>query len=166
MPMLKRLNWLLRHHYDAFNNDNLHRIAISNLEDGERGLERWWERKFSKPLKEFHDYTYEELVIAQIEDYYSHNPHEIKKFEMLAERQAEWDGTMPAEHEREMRKRWSKKKQFDLSQWQDEKPLTEEEEKRILADLGKRLPGSKRIVNLGSDEDVDPEFDEQFLGEG
>jgi hypothetical protein len=162
----RRLSFLLRHHLADFTNDNLHRIAISNLQDGHRDLERWWANKYSIPLKAFDEHTLEELLVEKFEDYYKQNPDEISRFEALAEqtKDEDWDGSTSTEHERGIAKWLSKKKKVDLTKYQSEEQLTEEEEKKILGSLGFNLPKSSRIVNLNGDGKG--EFEDDFLGGG
>jgi|GEM_PF-7120878 len=162
----KRLSWLLRHHLPDFTNDNLHRIAISNLQDGQRDLERWWAKKYGTPKKAYDEHILEELLIEKFEDYYSQNPDEIARFEDLVAKGKEddWDGAMSAEHEAGIAKWLSKKKKVDLSKYQSNDELTEEDEKKILDSLGFNLPKSSKLVNLG-DGDL-KEFDDDFLGGG
>jgi hypothetical protein len=150
-------------------NDNLHRIAISNIADGDRQLERWWQKKYKTSIKHYNDYTREELIIEMLEDFYDNNKTEIDRFydsiekEQIA-KQGEWDGRTSPEYEAEIQKRLSKFKKIDLSAFQSEKDkeLTAEEEDAILDSLGRNLPKSKKtkekgIPALGSDE-----FDEEF----
>jgi hypothetical protein len=160
MAKLKSLAYLLRNDLHAFSNDNLHRIAISNLSDGDRELKRWWTKKYGKPLKDFEDHTPEELLIEMYEDYYAKNPQEVQAFEDIVTRDDEWDGSMPDDHEFEMKKILDKKGKVDLSKYQTDGDLTEEDEKKILESLGMNLPKSKRVVNMGEGE-----FDEHFLGD-
>jgi hypothetical protein len=150
-------------------NDNLHRIAISNIVDGSRSLERWWQKKYKTPIKHFNDYTREEVIIEMLEDFYDNNRTEIDRFYDSLEREREislreWDGKTDEEYEMEIQKRLSKLKKIDLSAFQSEKDkeLTEEEEASILDSLGRNLPKSKKkeeksVPLLGSDE-----FDEEF----
>jgi hypothetical protein len=149
MATLKSLTWLLRHHLSDFNNDNLHRIAISNLRDGERAIRRWWDRKY-QPSRSFEDSTIEEHLIEMLEDFYERNPDDVGKFESQEEH---WDGRMPEKYEKDIQSRLKKRRQIDLARYQDKAPLTEEEEKKILDSLGQNLPGSK------------DEFEDEFLGD-
>jgi hypothetical protein len=157
------LSWLLRHHQADFTNDNLHRIAISNLQDGHRDLERWWAEKYKAPKKSFDEHCLEELLIEKFEDYYKQNPDEIARFENAIETAADkaWDGSTSAEHERHIQKWLAKKPKVDLSKYQSDEPITEEDEKKILDSLGFNLPKSSKIVNLSDDK---REFYDEFIG--
>jgi len=146
----------------VFNNDNLHRIAISNLRDHERRVIRWWVKKYNQPLKPLEEHTIEELVIEMLEDYYDSHPQEVERFLSREAGIQDWDGTMPEEYEKRMAKRWKKKPQVNLDQFKDEKELSEEEEAEILANLGRNLPGS--TGPKPKEEKIDPtlEFEETF----
>lgn len=161
---LRTLGFLLRHDFESFTNDNLHRIAISNLSDGERSLRRWWEKKYKTPHKEYEDHTVEELLVQMFEDYYDQNPAEIQRF-VLRSNVEEWDGRMSKEHDERMKKRFGNT--AVLKKYQDFKPITEEEEQRILDSLGRNLPGSKFVRDLGGGEKSvrqTDEFEDEFLG--
>jgi hypothetical protein len=153
----QNLNELLR---DLdFSNDNLHRIAIANVSDSERVLARWWTKKYRTPLKQFVEYTTEELIIEMLEDYYDNNRTEIDRFfdSLTMEAQGEWDGSTDEEYEKGIQKRLSKIKKVDISKYQSDKDkeLTIKEEEDILASLGRSLPKSKTIQNnkdVGHDE--------------
>lgn len=146
----------------VFNNDNLHRIAISNLRDHERRIIRWWVKKYNQPVKPLEEHTIEELVIEMLEDYYETNPQEIEKFLSHDAGVQDWDGTMPDEHESRMKKVWAKKPQVDLSAFKDEHALTEEEEAEILANLGRNLPGSTGPQPKKEKIEQTLEFEETF----
>lgn len=162
MPRLKKLGFLLRNDLQHFTNDNLHHIAISNLDDGQKALERWWADKYKRPIRDFDDHTIEELLVEMYEDYYRKNPTEIQRFiDSTTQAQEEWDGRMSDEHESHMRARWAKKPKLDLSKWQDDRELTEEEERKIFDSIGRNLPGSRKTINMGED---DGGFNEDFLG--
>lgn len=138
-----------------YSNDNLHLIAISNLKDDIVKLRRWWSKKYNRPLKEFDDYTYEELVVEMLEDFYEKNPTEADRF-MDSVGGKEWDGKMPEEYEKEIRnnrKNFFKKNQVDLSKWQTDSDFDEED---IIENLGKSLPKSKVDLVGGG------EFDDDF----
>ncbi len=147
---------------------NLHYIAISNLEDDYRRVRRWWTKKYRRPEKEFEEHTAEELIIEMLEDFYEKNPKAKQKFlEGEAAREEEWDGTMPESYERMMQERWSKKRvKVDISKWQSDTELSEEEEKRLLDNIGRKLPGSFKVSDQGEEEEEpslgDGEFDEDF----
>lgn len=165
MAQFKGLNWLLRNS-DLSDTGNLHRIAISGLSDSDRVLERWWTKKYRTPLKAWDDHVSEELVIEMLEDFYDAQPAEIQKFLLTEEtREAgDWDGRMSAEYEAQMQKKWSKKKQVDISKYQSKDELTPEQEEEILANLGRGLPGSKVVTKKGNEVVLgkDDEFEEKF----
>lgn len=156
-----------------YSNDNLHRIAISNIADGDRTLERWWAKKYKTAIKDYNDYIREELIIEMLEDFYDNNRTEIDRFydsietQRLTQQVGEWDGKTSDEYEREVQKRLKKLKTFDLSSFQSDKDkeLTLEEENAILDSLGRNLPKSKvkskekekEGLTLGSGE-----FDDEF----
>lgn len=140
----------------AFSNSNLHLIAISNIKDIEKKINRWWRGKYKTPEKQYGQYTIEELVIEQLEDFYEKNPEEINRF--LASNgntEDDWDGTMPTQYEENIQKnlgRFFDKNRVDLSKYKSEEQVDEKEEKRILENLGRRLPGSKLIRKQNFDE--------------
>lgn len=148
------------------NNDNLHRIAISNLSDPERQLARWWTKKYKQPLRSYQEHTLEELMLERLEDYYEANPTEIERFAASQFVDEEWDGTMPEEHEREVLARIAKidaRNRVDIAKYQGP-DVSDEEAEKILASLGLNLPkSSKKITSqkqgptLGEDE-----FDELY----
>lgn len=107
-----------------FNDDNFHRIAISNLETQARVFERWWEKKYSKPLKEFEDHTDEELYIKMLEDYYDNNPVEIERFRNSVIGDDNWKGETDDEYEVGIQERL-KKHHVDISEYQSEKGTDE-----------------------------------------
>jgi len=160
--------------------DNLHRIAISNLEDPERLLVRWWARKYRQPQKPFEDHTWEEIFIEQLEDYYAANPVEADRFlaesgvSAQVEDDDDWDGTVPHETENARRAKQAHIKtagHVDLSKYQkDDHKYSDAEVSQIIDNLGKNLPGSraakkaktapketKAVQTLGGDE-----FDDLF----
>jgi len=156
---LDDLQWKL-----SRNNDNLHLIAITNLSDNNHRLKRWWCKKYNTPLKGYEDYTTEELLIEYLEDYYDQNRTEIDRFmaSIEAEGYGEWDGTMDDEYEKDVQARYKKvfeANKADLSKWKSEDKLTEEQEKKLLANLGKKLPKSRMNPNKGDKDKI------AFLGE-
>ena len=168
MEKIKALNLSKLLEDFEYSNDNLHLIAISNIADSERTLERWWKKKYKTPIKHFNDYIQEELVIEMLEDFYDNNRTEIDRFHHSLEqdkfnKELEWDGRLSPELEAEIQKRYSKMKKVDISAFQSEKDreLTIEEENRIIESLGRNLPNSIKkhegVGLLGSDE-----FDEEF----
>lgn len=150
---LASLQRLLRN-LDLDNVDNLHRIAIENLGDGERRLQRWWAEKYCKPMKAYEEHRIEELTVELLEDFYEKHPEEIQKFlEKEVSEDLEWDGSMPAEYERQIKRRLDKinqKNQTQLSKYKSDVTLTEAEEKELLDGLGRDLKKSRM------------EFDEVF----
>ena len=151
---LASLQRLLRN-LDLDNVDNLHRIAIANLEDGERRLQRWWAEKYCKPMKSYEEHRVEELTVELLEDFYEKHPEEIQKFleKEVSEEDLEWDGSMPAEYERQIKRRLDKinqKNETKLSKYKSDVTLTEAEEKELLDGLGRDLKKSRM------------EFDEVF----
>ena len=117
--------------------NNLHLIAINNLSDTDRILERFWEHKFKIPIKAYGDHTQEELVVAFLEEYYYNNPEEKAKV-ILASTTApedEWTGEMDEEYEAMIQKRLKGNKAI-LSKYQSKEVLTPEKEAEILSSLG------------------------------
>ena len=92
------------------NNRNLHRIAISNLQDHEKRIVRWWCNKYKVPVKPLEDHTMEELLVEMLEDYYERHPQEIERFydEESAQQEIGWDGRMSDQYESDMKKRLKK----------------------------------------------------------
>lgn len=148
---------------DRSNTDNLHLIAISNINSPKRKMERWWEKKYKSPLRQYEDHTIEELIVEYLEDFYDNNPQEIDRFlDSLANQdQEEWNGKMSEDHERAMQARWKKTRQIDLSKFQSDEQLSPEEEKALLDNLGKTVPLKIKVKNV----EVDEEFDDNFLGD-
>jgi hypothetical protein len=165
MAQYKGLNWLLRDK-SLDDSSNLHRIAIASLQDSNRVLERWWTKKYQRPLKDWEDHVSEELVIEMLEDFYEAQPAEVHKFLLTedAKQSGEWDGRVSPEHEDRMKKVWSKKKQVDISKYQSKDELTPEQEEEILANLGRGLPGSRVVTKKGNEVTLgkDDEFEEKF----
>lgn len=157
----KSLSYLLRDK-DLSYTDTLHLVAIANLKDDERILQRWWCKKYKKPLKDFENHIQEELVIEMLEDYYEANPVEIEKFLFSydARSQGEWDGKVSEEHEKKMQKRF--KNDSLIAKYQSQEDLSPEEEAAILDSLGKNLPKSKMTNKEGVETIGSGEFDETF----
>jgi hypothetical protein len=144
------------------NNDNLHRIAISNLNNDEKKLIRWWCDRYKQPPKQLDDYTFEELYVEQLEHYYSKNPDKISDFfaKNSQEEEAEWDGRFDGETERRISSFWSKRKSGTIKKYQtDNREYSDEEIEKMLGSVGKHLPGSKTTVEKPIDEE---EFDDLF----
>ena len=170
---VKSLAWILRNQAPTFNHDNLHRIAISNLNDSRRRQERWWAKKYG-PLKQYDEHTDEEIWIEMLEDFYEAHPVEIQRFldSEHVRKVGEWDGRVSNDHEKAMKAYWDKKKKIDISAFQSDENLTPEQEAKILADLGMNLPKSKRVIHgspiKGKQHEIHTlgeEFDEDFEGE-
>jgi len=145
MLILKNLSKLLKGKLRS--NDNLHRIAISNLQNEEYRLKRWWRKKYRIPPKDLDDYTTEELYLEFIEDYYDKNPEKIADFEKPVD-----DWKVPDHIEELMRKRRAKSKGRKLRKYitLTDKNLTEEQCQEIFDGLGR-----KQKIN-------DDEFEEVF----
>lgn len=166
------------------NADNLHRVAISNLKDQERSLTRWWCKKYRTPPKPLEDYTLEEIFVEHLEDFYERDPRAAQSFARSVRKEEEWDGTSSLETERELQARWAKinkRKGIDpaktLAKYQTEsdKEMTSEEFDRIMATVGKNLPGSKTIRTFDGDsakmagtpmqvQALGEEFEDQYGG--
>lgn len=135
--------------------NNYHEIAISNLQDSEYYLKRWWRKKYQRPSRDrVEDYTFEELYIEMLEDFYEDRPEEVKKF--LANKNiivinSEWDGSTTPEYEKTIGKILGKHNKNYIEKYQSEEEISDKEEEKILENLGKKLSGSKNI-----------EFDETF----
>jgi len=149
--------------YPPPSNQNLHLIAISNLEDSSRNLVRFWCKKYKTPEKPLDKYTIEELLIEYLEDFYDTHPVEINKFLATVDAgEDDWDGTMPKEYEeQESIKKFIARNKVDITKYQSKKELSEKEEEDILNNLGKRLSGSKTVVTNSSNSNSD-EFEEIF----
>lgn len=172
---IKSLTYLLRNHSPYFNHDNLHRIAISNLDNGRRRQERWFSKKYQKPLKEYEDHHEEELWIEMLEDFYDAHPVEIHRF-MEAESARTndgWDGRMSSEYEKQIKQklqRINERNGVDISKYQSGEKLTQAQEEKILADLGMNLPKSRKVIHGSPIRGEKPhevhtlgeEFDEDF----
>jgi len=113
-------------------------------------------------LKPLNEHTQEELIIEMLEDYYEKNPAEKDKFLKAVSQpllEEKWDGKMSDEYEREMQKRFARKPLVDDSRFKSNEVLTPEQERDILDNLGRNLPGSKRVINQTKRSD---EFEEEF----
>ena len=157
---IKSLEWLLRN--QEYSPDNLHLIAISNLKDSARRLERWWRKKYKVPAKQFEDHIEEELLVEMLEDFYEANPAEIERFlfSLDAKVSVGWDGSVSEEHEIRMQKKF--KNDGLIAKYQSDEILTPEEEQKILDSLGMNLPKSKQVKQGEKPEVVGGEFDETF----
>ena len=145
-------------------NDNLHLIAISNLSDPDRRIERWWCKKYGQPMRPYLEHTREELMIEFLEDYYENNPNEIGKIMMKINDEPDWDGQMSADHEVQMQKILKKKKQVDLSGFKSDEEISPDVEEEILRNLGRNLPPRKVVHKTEEGVKVigDEEFEEKF----
>jgi len=145
MLKLRNLNWIARHTH--YNEDNFHRIAISNLSDSRKKMQRWWENKYQTYSKSFEDHTEEEIYILMLEEYYDTNPSQIERFwESVGS--DEWDGETDAEYEREIKQRLKNIKgaNVDISRFQSEKEVDVD----IMESLRSSFP---------SEDEIDDEFD-------
>ena len=155
---------------EGFNNDNLHRIAISNLQDHERQVFRWWCKKYRTPQKPLGEHTIEELMIEMLEDYYERHPQEIERFLDNTAQEPEWDGSTSPEYEAQIRARLekiNKKMGVDIKKFQSDVELSEVEVRNILDNLGKDLPGSRNMTKRKGEKNQavlgnDDEFEESF----
>jgi hypothetical protein len=151
---------------EGFNNDNLHRIAISNLQDHERQVIRWWCKKYRTPQKPFGEHTIEELIVEMLEDYYERNPQEIGKFVTRTLQEPEWDGTMSPEYEAEIQKRLeriNRRNGIDISKFQSDENLSDEEAQNIIDNLGRNLPRSTMVTKKDEADTIsEDEFEESF----
>ena len=140
------------------NNDNLHRIAISNLRNDEKRLIRWWCNHYRTPPKPLDDYTLEEIFIEQLENHYLKHPDEMINFLPSPIEVDDWDGEFSEETEKQLAKMWSrvKTKKVDLSRYQ-KGDVSDEEAEEIISNLGKNLPNSKKNIPV-----TDDEFDDFF----
>lgn len=145
------------------NNDNLHRIAISNLKDEERRIMRWWSWKYRTPLKPLGEHTIEELIVEMLEDWYSKHPQEAERFLDLVDAE-EWNGETTPEYEAEIQRKLKKinaKNKVDISKFQTTEEMSDDQYHEMLKNLGRDLPGSKkqREAVLGVSE---AEFEDAF----
>lgn len=150
---------------ERLNNHNLHLVAISNLRDPERQVQRWWTKKYKQPLKPFEEHCTEELLVEMLEDHYERHPDEAERYLSMVELSydEDWDGEMPEEYEREIQKRLKKAPKVDLSKYQSDEELSEEEEKELLENLGRNLPKSKQAQSSSPIQVLgDDEFEEDF----
>ena len=147
------------------NEDNLHLIAISNVKNNHNRFQRWWRKKYKTPNKPFEEHTHEELLIEMLEDFYEAHPLEADRMLAGIDSSLEaWDGQMPDDYEASIQKKlkkFFKRNEVDLSKYRSDETLNEEEEKNLLENLGRSLPKSKLIRNLGGKE-VEDEFEDTF----
>jgi hypothetical protein len=164
MEKFKSLKWYLRNK-ELNSTDFLHLVAIDNLKDENRIIEKWWRKKYQRPAKDFEDHTREELFIEMLEDYYDDRPAEIERFlfNLNARIEVDWDGKVSEDHELRMKRRFANESLID--KYRTDKELTAKEEKDLLDNLGKDLPkskmlsGQKTAANL---EVLGEDFDENF----
>lgn len=158
---------------------NLHRIAISNLNDRERSLTRWWSKKYKTPVKPLEEHTEEEIYLEHLEDYYERSPKAVDEFfsKQSARQEVhepEWTGELSPEAERELQARWARvnakrKNPVSLAKYQTpgDENMSDEEVKKIIDSLGKNLPGSRTVKNFEADSISAPtlgedEFEDTF----
>lgn len=168
----KNLGWLLRNHSRNFNHDNLHRVAISNLESSVRRQEKWWSKKYQTPLKQYEDHIEEELWVEMLEDFYDAHPVEIQRFldNENVRQVGDWDGRMSDAYEKEIKQKLVKineRNRVDITKYQSSEVLTEAQEKKILESLGMNLPNSKKVIHgspIRGEQEIYTlgEFDEDF----
>jgi hypothetical protein len=143
--------------------DNFHRIAISNLSNRERGLVRWWCKKYRQPQKPLEEMFLEEIYVEHLEDYYERNPEAIAEFkgERPVDEDDDWDGKLPPETEAKLKKFHSKHK-VDLSKYKTngDENLTDEQCRVILDRVGRSLPESSFKTEVPADSTE--EFDDNF----
>lgn len=148
------------------NDNNIHRIAISNIKDPKIQLERWWRKKYRIPPKDFEEYTSEELYLEYYEDYYDRYPEKIEEFLAGGIDDEEWDGTHDdPELEAAILKRLTKLNLANpdiIKKYQTpgDENMSDEKFQDILNNLGKKLPGSKKKVKKKDNE----EFEDNYLG--
>jgi len=143
---MHHLPWLVQH-----NNDNLHLVAISNLEDIEQLVVKWWCKKYRVPERPLNEYTIEELFVEMMEDYYQNNPDIKNKFLFDMENVDKWDGSIQYDEKtKEKLDSFYKKHNVDISKWQSKENV---DEKKVLDTLGMNLPDSiKKVSLLGGGE--------------
>jgi hypothetical protein len=125
-------------------------------------MNRWWRKKYRTPPKPYDDYTWEELLIEMLEDYYENHPQEAERF-LAGAFEIEWDGRTSAVYEKQLKeknKKFFERNKVDLTKWQTKKEVTDEEEKSILENLGRKLPGSIKETKgtLGSGGEFEDDF--------
>jgi hypothetical protein len=142
---------------ELVNDDNLHRIAIENLNDGLHALKRSWHKRWNQPPKALDDYTIEELLIESYEDYYLRHPQEADRFlnsvNLGSSDDDEWLERQIKESEREGIEANDVIKKY---QTEGDEEMSDEECAKILSSVGKRLPGS------GTRIDMNDEFEDTF----
>jgi len=139
------------------NNDNLHRIAISNLNDEEYKLKKWWHNKYKVPPKPLDDLTIEEVYLDYLEDWYSKDPRRVEDFYRQTQDFDDWDGELDDATEQRIAARWAKIKEHHddgdvLARYRTkgDEDLDDEKVDAILRDLGKNLPGSQAGLSNSS----------------
>ena len=156
---LKNLSEMLQG--KMLNNDNLHRVAISNIQNTERRLIRWWCNRYKQPPKPLEEYTLEELMIEQLEEYYINNPEKIDEFKGLVDSSVDdWDGTISPELEEMIR---SKANKVDISKYQTEndKNLSDEEVEKITRSVwGLKLRDIEQDNSAISSDESDLDMEE------
>jgi len=145
----------------SFNDDNFHRIALSNLKSPKRRIERWWAKKYRTPAKDFEDHTEEELYIEMLEDFYEKNPKEAKKFwtDMETKMDIGWDGHTSDEYEESMQRRIEElQRPIDISQYQSDKEVDSDV---FYEEIDRLFPVTK-IDSIG--DDIDDNYEVETMG--
>lgn len=134
----------------SYNEDNFHRIAISNLSVTQKVIERWWEEKFQTPLKEYEDHTEEELYIKMLEDHYYNNPAEVDRFWQSLSYD-DWTGETDEEYEKGIRERLERvAPKIDISKYQSEKEVSEDD---LMEELRRQTPTKPNTMGDEIDDD-------------
>jgi hypothetical protein len=143
-------------------NNNLHRIAISNLNDEEYKLKKWWHNKYKVSPKPLDELTIEEVYIDYLEDWYAKDPSRVEDFYRQSQDFDDWDGELDEVTEQKIAARWAKIKEHHddgdvLARYRTDgdKDLSDVQVDAILRDLGKNLPGSQ--AGLSKSSNLTPE---------
>jgi len=119
----------------------MHRLAIDALNNSLVYLETWWRDRYRVPGKPFEDHSFEELYLERLISFYYEHPDEIKKtLQNLVYDDDDWDGELSDEEEDRVQA-WASRRKVDLSKYQSDEEVTEEEEERIIRSLGTNSPG-------------------------
>ena len=138
--------------------DNLRLVAISNIRfNNEKSLRAWWHRKYKIPPKPIEDYTFEELLIENFEDFYSNHPEKAVEFLKLqpVEVVEVEDMTVPSHVQWILDKRKGRGKIEKYKTAGDEN-LTDEECQNILSGIRGTRQGAT------SNPSLPQEFDDDF----
>lgn len=153
-PSLRRVRETLRELVEVRVDDQqYHRIAVSNLDDPVHALERHWRERYRVPARGLSDYTLEELYVEFLEDYYAVHPKEADalRLAMAAEepvvsvtRDAEgWDGRLPDAVEQERQAYWRRRQEqrpylkVDLEQFRSTEEMTPEKARGYFERVGR-----------------------------